>query len=190
MAPLAVIGLLAVGGGVAFAALPASDGLNGSAVETTTVTGAAPRGGEAEPVGASPGEPESDVGAPEKPVHTRLDVLHVAADYLMLEPEALREQLSEGMSLAEVAEATDGKTLEALKDALTQSLSDKLAEGDLTEDRQAEIQSRIDTKIAAIVTGDHLGKKTHRGCHGKRHGQGPRHPQETPPRPEPSALTA
>jgi hypothetical protein len=81
-------------------------------------------------------------------------LLDSAAELLGLEKDALLEQMHEGNSLAEIAEA-QGMDVEQLKTdllaAAKEHLDEKVAEGELTQERADEIYERFSVNIDRIV---------------------------------------
>ena len=71
-----------------------------------------------------------------------------AATYLGLTEDKLREQLQAGKSLADVAKATSGKTVEglkaAIKDAPVKQLDQAVKDGKLTAAQRDKIVSALD----------------------------------------------
>jgi hypothetical protein len=88
-------------------------------------------------------------------------LLEPAADYLGLEEDELRDRLSEGDSLAEVAEA-EGKDVDGLVDALVaaarERLDEALEDDRLDESELEEMAERICERVEAIVQGDLPGR--------------------------------
>jgi polyhydroxyalkanoate synthesis regulator phasin len=84
-------------------------------------------------------------------------VMDAAAEVLGLERDELMEQLRDGNSLAELAEA-QGKDLEAFKAALLDKIEARLgelvAEGDLTQEQADEIFQCIEENIDSIVNAE------------------------------------
>jgi len=78
-----------------------------------------------------------------------------AADYLGLTQDKLREQLEAGKSLADVAKATSGKTVDglkaAIKDATVKNLDQAVKDGKLTSDQRDKIVSGLDARLDDIV---------------------------------------
>jgi hypothetical protein len=78
-----------------------------------------------------------------------------AADYLGITEEQLREQLRDGKSLADIANATNGKSVEGLKAAIkadtTKRLDEAVKDGHLTQAQRDKIAADLDTRIDAIV---------------------------------------
>ena len=72
--------------------------------------------------------------------------LRIAADTIGIEPEALREAVASGQSIAEVAEA-NGVASQAVVDALVAAgntaLDEAVANGRIEEDRAAEIRKNL-----------------------------------------------
>ena len=78
-----------------------------------------------------------------------------AADYLGLTEDKLREQLQAGKSLADVAKATSGKTVEGLKAAIkaeqVKDLDQAVKDGHLTSAQRDKIVAEIDQHLDDIV---------------------------------------
>jgi hypothetical protein len=78
-----------------------------------------------------------------------------AAEYLGLTEAQLREQLRDGKSLADIAKATSGKSVEGLKAALKQNVTEKLdqavKDGHLTQEQRDKIAADLDKRIDDIV---------------------------------------
>jgi len=103
--------------------------------------------------------------------HRHGDVMGAAAEVLGMTQADLMEQLRDGNSLAEVAEA-QGKDLEAFKTELLAQVKTQLdelvAERDLTQEQADDVFQRTEENIDGIVNGEGcLG-----GFGGMRHGQG------------------
>jgi flagellar hook-length control protein FliK len=98
--------------------------------------------------------------------------LDAAASYLGVTEAALRTNLREGSTLAEIAKEK-GKSVDGLKAALVAAAKADLAEavkdGRLTEAQQTEILADLPDRIDDLVNGD-LGP---RGDHGPRGFEGP-----------------
>lgn len=79
----------------------------------------------------------------------------VAAGYLGLSAGQLQRELQSGKTLAQIADATPGKSSAGLVDALVaarkQQLARALAAGNVTQARAARRQSRLDRRMSAIV---------------------------------------
>jgi polyhydroxyalkanoate synthesis regulator phasin len=94
-----------------------------------------------------------------------------AAEVLDMSPDELMEQLKDGNSLADVAEA-QGMSEDSFKAALLvqvqAQLDELVAEGGLTQEQADEIFQRTEDNIDGIVTGEGCGP----GFGGKRHGPG------------------
>jgi hypothetical protein len=79
----------------------------------------------------------------------------VAADYLELSPARLQAQLRSGKTLAQVADATAGKSTAGLIDALVAARRSRLAAataaGRLTQARQSKRLARLDKRMSALV---------------------------------------
>lgn len=105
------------------------------------------------------------------PGHGPGHVMDAAAEALGMPQDELMEQLRDGASLAEVAEA-QGKDLEAFKaellDQIKAQLDELVAEDDLTQEQADGIFQRTKDNIDSIVSGEGcLG-----GFGGPRHGSG------------------
>ena len=83
--------------------------------------------------------------------------LEGAATYLGLTEAQLREQLSDGKSLADVAKAQN-KSVDGLKAALKTALTAKLDEavkaGRITEARKTQVLENIDKRLDALINAD------------------------------------
>jgi len=93
--------------------------------------------------------------------HGRGQVMDAAAEVLGMTQADLMEQLQDGNSLAEVAEA-QGKDLDAfkaeLRDQIRAQLDELVVEGDLTQTQADDIFQRTEENIDSIVSGE--------GCRG------------------------
>ncbi len=100
--------------------------------------------------------------------------LTAAATYLGLTQVELRTQLKAGTTLADIAEATDGKTVAGLKSALAADAKTKLdaavKAGKLTQAAADEMQAEMTAHLDDLVNG--TGRLGHRGHGGSRHGWG------------------
>lgn len=78
-----------------------------------------------------------------------------AAEYLGITEAQLREQLRDGKSLADIAKATNGKTVEGLKAAIkadaTERLDQAVKAGHLTQAQRDKIAADLDERIDDIV---------------------------------------
>jgi hypothetical protein len=85
----------------------------------------------------------------------RRDNLSVAASYLGIGTESLFEQLRSGKSLAQIANATDGKSAAGLIDALVADAQSGLAEavkdGRITQDQANGIAANLEARITELV---------------------------------------
>jgi len=92
----------------------------------------------------------------------RFPAVRVAADYLGLEEEELRERLRDGDTLAEVAKA-EGKAVDGLVDALVadaeKRLDDAVAAGKLTRAQADELADRLDERMTDLVNGELPGAR-------------------------------
>jgi len=89
--------------------------------------------------------------------HRHGDVMGAAAEVLDMPQADLMEQLRDGNSLAEVAEAQgmDVETFKAaLLDQVQAQLNELVADGDLTQEQADEIFQRTEEKIDDIVSGE------------------------------------
>lgn len=89
-------------------------------------------------------------------------------DVLGIDPEALREALADGQTLAEIAEA-NGTTAQQLIDAMVAAAQERLdravEDGRLTEEEAAEKLAEITERITGVVNGDvepEFGPRGHR----------------------------
>jgi len=89
--------------------------------------------------------------------HRRMHFGAEVAEFLGIEPGALREALEDGSTLAEVAEA-NGSSADAVIDFLVSQASERLdeavAEGDLTQAEADEKLAEITEKVTALVNGE------------------------------------
>ena len=117
--------------------------------------------------------------------HGRGQLMDAAADVLGMTQADLMEQLKDGNSLAEVAEA-QGKDLETFKAALLDQvqaqLGEVVAEGDLTQKQADDIFQRTEENIDSIVDAEGCGG----GFGGMRHGMFGDEPETA----EPTEVTA
>ena len=78
-----------------------------------------------------------------------------AASYLGLTEQQLRDKLQSGQSLADIAKATNGKTVDglkaAIKDALTKHLDQQVNDGHLTATQRDQIVNELDSHLDDIV---------------------------------------
>jgi hypothetical protein len=106
------------------------------------------RGGPLGPGGRGPGGPGFGHGF-------GFGGLKGAADYLGLTDAKLREQLQAGKSLADIAKATSGKTVDGLKAAIkaatVKDLDQAVKDGHLTSDQRDKIVANLDDRIDDIV---------------------------------------
>src|SRR5439155_19851046 len=94
-------------------------------------------------------------GAP--PGLRRRDDLSVAASYIGIGEQSLLEQLRGGKTLAEVANATSGKSASGLVDALVKDARDTLAaavkDGRITQDQADRVSGDLEARITDLVNG-------------------------------------
>jgi uncharacterized protein (DUF433 family) len=83
--------------------------------------------------------------------------LHAAADYLQILASTIADDLRSGKTLAEIANATPGKSAPALIDALVAdgkaALDKAVADGRLTPAEADGIKAGLETRITALVNG-------------------------------------
>jgi len=83
--------------------------------------------------------------------------LDAAATYLGLSEAELRERLTDGDTLAEIARA-EGKSVEGvvetLVDAAEKKIDDAVADGRLTEERAAELKEGLEERTTELVNGE------------------------------------
>lgn len=98
--------------------------------------------------------------------HERFSLVRVAADYLGLTPWQLKQQLRQGKSLADVANATTGKSASGLIDALSAAIKTKLdtkvAADRLSSTQEATILNNLTPKLTAFVNATWTGWWWHR----------------------------
>ena len=135
------------------AALIAGVGLGsvaGALFGAPSVSGAATAVSEVSEVGAHPGPGFGGRGAR----------LEAAAEALGMTTEELRTALSEGSTLAEIAEA-EGVALDTLIGALVAEanalLDEAVADGRITEEEAAERREGIEERVTAFVNGEGRG---------------------------------
>jgi polyhydroxyalkanoate synthesis regulator phasin len=126
--------------------------------------------------------------------HRHAHAMDAAAEALGMPQDELMEQLRDGNSLAEVAEAK-GMSVEDFKaaflDQVKVQLDELVAEDDLTQEQADDIFQKINENIDDIVSGEGCP----RGFGGMRHGPGGMggpgfHPFGDKPEAEPSDVTA
>jgi hypothetical protein len=90
--------------------------------------------------------------------------LDAAASYLGLTDDALRQKLASGQTLAQIAQATDGKTVDGLKqalvDAATKRLDQAVADKRITADQEKTLLADLKSRLDSLVNGTF---PTHRG---------------------------
>jgi hypothetical protein len=78
-----------------------------------------------------------------------------ASDYLGIAPSQLRDELRSGRTLAQIADATPGKSSAGLLDALVsarkQRLAHGVATGKITQARAARSEERLDKRMSALL---------------------------------------
>jgi uncharacterized protein YidB (DUF937 family) len=89
--------------------------------------------------------------------HRRMHIGAEVAEFLGMEPEALREALQDGSTLAEIAQA-NGSSADALIDHLVanaqEKLDEKVAEGEITQAEADEKLAEITEKVTDLVNGE------------------------------------
>ncbi|WP_028065896.1 hypothetical protein [Solirubrobacter soli] len=112
-------------------------------------------GGRGGPGG--PGGPGFGHGGPGGPGHFGFGLgLDTAATYLGLSEDALRTQLENGKSLADVAKAQNKDVAglkTAMKDAVTKQLDQAITDKKLTADQKAKILADIDKRLDDVING-------------------------------------
>jgi hypothetical protein len=87
--------------------------------------------------------------------HEGFSLFRVSADYLGLTNSQLKHQLKAGKSLADIANATSGKSASGLVDALSAAVKTKLdakvAAGKLSSTQEATILTNLTPKLTAFV---------------------------------------
>jgi hypothetical protein len=85
--------------------------------------------------------------------------LHVVADYLGLTPAQLRADLKSGKTLAQIADATPGKSasglIQTLIDLAKSKLDKAVSAGKLTSAQEQAILGRLQPFLTTIVNGTH-----------------------------------
>lgn len=78
-----------------------------------------------------------------------------AAAYFGIAPSRLREELRSGRTLAQIADATPGKSSAGLRDALVSARKERLAHGvatgKITQARAARSERRLDKRMSALL---------------------------------------
>jgi hypothetical protein len=87
----------------------------------------------------------------------RRDNLSLAASYLGISADSLFEQLRSGKSLAQIANATSGKSAAGLIDALVKDAQSGLAQavkdGRITQDQANTVAAGLEARITELVNG-------------------------------------
>jgi predicted DNA-binding protein YlxM (UPF0122 family) len=86
--------------------------------------------------------------------HARRAAVRTVAETIGIEPEALREQVRDGKSIAEVAEANDvdpQAVVDALVAAGTKRIDAAVAAGKLDADRAAKLEARLAERVTKLV---------------------------------------
>jgi hypothetical protein len=105
--------------------------------------------------------------------HHGFGLLRASATYLGLTGDQLKAKLSSGQSLAQVADATPGKSASGLVDYLTGLVKAKLdpfvASGKLTSAQESAILARVQDKLTKVVNATNVMLVSH-DRHGDHHG--------------------
>jgi hypothetical protein len=157
--PAAFVAAL-VGGGVAGTVLggpSVSSALQSDETTTTTADDGATESTSSRTPATDESAPDRGECGPGGPGFGHFADLAVAAEALGMTEDELRAALSEGSSLADVAEeqGVDVQTvIDALVAAATAELDERVAAGDLDEERAAEIEAGLVERITAKVNGE------------------------------------
>jgi hypothetical protein len=159
IAPAAFVAAL-VGGGVAGSVLggpSVSSALQSDETTTTTADDGATDSTSTSTPGTDEAAPDRGECGPGGRGAGHFADLAVAAEALGVTEDELRAALSEGSSLADVAEeqGVDVQTvIDAMVAAVTAELDERVAAGDLDEERAAEIEAGLVERITAKVNGE------------------------------------
>ena len=89
--------------------------------------------------------------------------LQAAATYLGISTAQLFGDLQSGKSLADVAKATDGKSVQGLIDAMVaaekKQLESAVGSGMLTRAQADQIESNLESRVTAMVNGTGFGRR-------------------------------
>jgi hypothetical protein len=89
--------------------------------------------------------------------------LQAAATYLGISTAQLFSDLQSGKSLADVAKATDGKSVQGLIDAMVaaekKQLESAVGSGMLTRAQADQIESNLESRVSAMVNGTGFGRR-------------------------------
>jgi hypothetical protein len=89
--------------------------------------------------------------------------LQAAATYLGISTAQLFGDLQSGKSLAEVAKATDGKSVQGLIDAMVaaekKQIESAVSSGMLTRAQADQIESNLESRMTAMVNGTGFGRR-------------------------------
>jgi hypothetical protein len=108
-------------------------------------------------------------GFPQKPggpgkrveVHIKVDVVKTASAYLGLSLGELRTQLQSGKSLAQIADATAGKSKDGLIQAIvadeTAQIDKAVADGKLTADQATRMKTGLTERVTRMVENTGMG---------------------------------
>ena len=89
----------------------------------------------------------------------KVDALQAAADYLGTNAGDLRTQLQAGKTLAEIADATSGKSRDGLIDAIVQTETEQIdqavANGRITADQATQFKANLEDRVTTFVDATH-----------------------------------
>src|SRR5690606_1148920 len=97
------------------------------------------------------------------------DVLQTAADAIGMKPDALRQELEEGKSLAQIAKKRGMKKDELvskLNDAVSKRLDERVAAGEMSKEKAEAIRAKVSEHMTAAVDSDRIGQYLLHGRHG------------------------
>lgn len=147
---------------------------SGAGVEPSPAEPGAPAPAPADPVPSEPAEPELIAPPVDEEKACRGGRLEAAAEYLEMEPDELRAQLAEGESLASIAEATAGKSVDGLRAAMLAALDERLEDAErLTDEEKAMLRERLAARVDQLIEREGLPEKGRHG-HGHRGHKGSR----------------
>lgn len=92
---------------------------------------------------------------PQSRWHAAIEIWHATAEYLGIPNGQLRQQVSEGTTLGEIADATEGKSREGLIAYLVagaaEYLDEAVADGRLTQDQADQIETTLEERVTRAV---------------------------------------
>jgi uncharacterized protein (DUF433 family) len=86
--------------------------------------------------------------------HARRGAVEIAASTIGIEPQALRDAVKSGQTIADVAKAHNvdpQKVIDALDAAAAKQIDDAVSSGKLQADRAAKLKDRLDQRIETLV---------------------------------------